>query len=541
MQIQNAPVQAAIDIGSNTVHLVVARCVPDDLAILVDEEEVLRIGESVNATGAISEQKCNATIRTLSHYKALAQQHSAEQILVVATEAIRKATNSEEFLACIKENTGLEVQIIDGDVEAALTFYGATYELGHEKNPPARLAVMDLGGGSMELVVAQDMQMRWHTSLPIGSGWLHDRYLPSDPPTLDELDVARTFLQSYFQGLRIKPRPPVLVATGGSANSLLFLARKAFSLLQYPQTDRRTDEQLASLPRAGRRGTFYQHLPNRSSDVAPGESATYLSRDDLVRCEGLLCALPADEVSRRFEQSVKRTRILPAGLLIVRALVDRLRLDGIRVSPHGIREGALLAYARYGDAWLEQVKQNAGQANRRKKVAPVSPSIAAYDVGASGTREEKAREPFASSGRRLLQERVGKMLDWYDEVLKHDDIEAVHKMRVASRRLRAVLDAYESACDPRQFKKVYRRIKDIADMLGKARDTDVMIENLRVQVESLPIEEQPGVQWLIDRLRAYRQEHQQKLDSFLSKLDTAALKQQGEACLPVGGYQHGES
>ena len=98
MQKQNAPVHAAIDIGSNTIHLVVARCKPDDLDILADELELVRIGESVTATGKISQQKLRATINALCRYKSLAEQHGADKILVVATEAIRQASNSSTFL-----------------------------------------------------------------------------------------------------------------------------------------------------------------------------------------------------------------------------------------------------------------------------------------------------------------------------------------------------------------------------------------------------------------------------------------------------------
>jgi len=148
----------------------------------------------------------------------------------VATEAIRKASNSAEFLQDVQRETGLQVHLIDGDVEAVLTFYGATYEQLKEPGAPAQLSVMDLGGGSMELVMAQNMHISWRTSIPIGSGWLHDRYLPSNPPTPDDLATAQTFLRTYLRGMRIKQHPAALIVTGGSANSLLLLAQQAFRL-----------------------------------------------------------------------------------------------------------------------------------------------------------------------------------------------------------------------------------------------------------------------------------------------------------------------
>ncbi len=483
MQEQAHPMRAAIDIGSNTIHIVVARCTSDDLDIVADEVEMPRIGESVTATGEISPEKRDETLAVLHQYKSLAQQQGAHPILVVATEAIRQAKNSTEFLAAVRRETGLDVQIINGSVEAVLTFYGATYELYKEQKPPAQVAVMDLGGGSIELVMAKNRQVSWHTSIPIGSGWLHDRYLPSNPPSYDEWAVARTFLSTYFQGLHIRRNPPVLIVTGGSANSLLYLAQAAFGL----------------------------------DSVQPR-----LTHDDLVRCEGLLSALSAEEVALRYRQPLKRARVLPAGVLIIRMVMEQLRLDEIRISPHGIREGTLLAYTRYGEQWLQRVEQEA---------EVTAPKKANGSVG-TGTHEGH-EEAFVQAGRRMLKERTHKLLEWRDDVLKQDDIEAVHKMRVASRRLRATLDAFESICEPKPFKKVYRRIKQIADMLGKARDTDVMIQNLQLQREHLPSEEQAGMQWLISRLCDYRQQNQQVLEAFFEKkFDEDVLLQEIAACLP---------
>src|SRR5260370_14526855 len=179
MQEQSPPMLAAIDIGSNTIHIVVARCKPDDLDIVEDQLELVRIGESVTSTGVISPEKCDATVAALRKFQALARQHNAEPILVVATEAIRQARNSQQFLEHVQHQTGLLVHLISGTAEATLTFYGATYEVIREPASPKRLGVMDLGGGIMELVTAINLHIDWRISLPISYGWLHDRYLPA--------------------------------------------------------------------------------------------------------------------------------------------------------------------------------------------------------------------------------------------------------------------------------------------------------------------------------------------------------------------------
>jgi exopolyphosphatase/pppGpp-phosphohydrolase len=415
----------------------------------------------VTATGTISQEKLEAALHTLQTYKDLATQHGATQTFVVATEAIRQASNSSAFIATIKEMTGLEVQLISGITEAALTFSGATYEAGKEE----MVGVMDLGGGSLELVLAHKMHITWRTSLPVGSGWLHDQYLSANPPPSDELEAADTFLTTYFRKLHPPQSPPKLIVTGGSANSLLHLTHKAF------------------------------HRP---------EEHHRLSREDLVRSQALLSALPAEDVAQFFGQPLARAKILLAGTLIIRHMMKRLKLKEIFVSSHGIREGVLLAYARYGDNWLAAV---------------------------SSEKKPEPEESFVQSARQELVERLHTMLEWVDEVLKHEDIEAVHKMRVASRRLRATLDAYQSCCEPGAFVKVYRRIKRIANLLGEARDTDVMLHYLHEQLENLAADEQEGVRWLMTRLREYRQQKQQELDAFLRHLDGKKLEEALKDCV----------
>nr|BBH94824.1 hypothetical protein KTA_30230 [Thermogemmatispora argillosa] len=475
------PVRAAIDIGSNTIHLVVARCWPDHLDILADELDLTRLGESVNVSGAISEEKTQQALLVIAHYVALARRLGAETILLIATEAIRRASNRENFLQRIEQQTSLPVALISGEAEAVLTFYGATYELYSGGHAPLDLGVVDLGGGSTELVTAHDGQITWRISLPIGSGWLLDRYLPSDPPTHQERAGARAFLQDYLRNLAIPFYPPVLVATGGSANSLWLLAERAFGLTA-AQTQRS------------------------------------LSADELAQCEGLLAALSASEIAERYGQPYKRARILPAGVLILRAVLARLGLDQLLISPHGIREGALLAYERHGPAWLSEIEKqgtigNQGQARRAD--------------------EQTQGESFLAYGRRLLTERLEKMLSWRRLLLKEPDEEAIHKMRVASRRLRAALDAYRGYLEPSAFKKLYRRIKKTAALLGAVRDSDVMLLGLRALLSDANADERPALLWLLAVLEEQRSQQISVLEEHLRELDAETLRSQLAACFVV--------
>ncbi len=114
-------------------------------------------------------------------------------------------------------------------------------------------------------------------------------------------------------------------------------------------------------------------------------------------------------------------------------------------------------------------------------------------------------------------------------------------MRVAIRRLRATLDAYQSICDPKSFKKIYRQVTQIADALGAARDTDVMLINLHAQLEQVKSEDKFGVEWIIKRLQTFREQKQLELESFLQGLDEDALRKQIELTIQEGVASHGKS
>jgi len=193
MQQHEAATSAAIDIGSNSTEVLIAHCTPDHLDIVRDESTMTRLGESVKATGEIAPDRQKVALAALRQYQELAKQYGADPILVVATEAMREARNREAVVEDIQRETGLQVNVISGELEAALTYHGATYE----PDIPPDAGVLDVGGGSTELIAAQQKQITWLTSLPIGSGWLHDQYLSSNPPTEDDVDKAEKFLHSY--------------------------------------------------------------------------------------------------------------------------------------------------------------------------------------------------------------------------------------------------------------------------------------------------------------------------------------------------------
>ncbi len=316
---------AAIDVGSNTIHLVVARVGEDahSLDILADELDLTRLGADISASGRISQERGTRAIVVLREQVERARGLGAETLLGVATEGVRAAANGQEFLARVRDEADLTLQLATGDQEAALTYWGATSTLPPSKE---RHAVLDLGGGSLEMVVGEGTHIVWRVSVPIGSGTLHDRYTPSDPPTVAELDQAEA---AAMEALRpLDPPLPVenVTACGGTATTLVRLAARAL---------------------------------NSPAASLSGTSGTMLSAGQLESLLEILRSYPAAEIARYGIQEA-RARLLGAGDVVLLSALRRLDKTALRVSERGIREGAILAYMHAGDGWLEEATTGQG-------------------------------------------------------------------------------------------------------------------------------------------------------------------------------------
>ena len=142
----------------------------------------------------------------------------AEQLVAVATAAIRNAPNRDELVSALEAAGVSELSVLSGEEEARLSFVGATRTL--LEPPEGTVAVVDVGGGSSEIAIgAHDGEMAWSESFRIGSGFLADAYLRSDPPAVDELEKVRRHVEGTFEGLE-PPPAATAVAVGGTATSL---------------------------------------------------------------------------------------------------------------------------------------------------------------------------------------------------------------------------------------------------------------------------------------------------------------------------------
>ncbi len=283
--------RACIDIGSNTTRLLVADCDGDRLVEVHQERAFTHVRRALTTSEEIEAEKIGEVVTVVAGQLQRARELGAAEVLGVATAAVRQAANGDALVSAVREHCGLEVAILSAEEEARLAFTGAARTLGYA--PAGPLGVVDVGGGSSELVVGTvPDRIDWYASFPVGSGQLTDECLPSDPPSAEELAEAGRRISQALKGVRPPPAACV-VAVGGSATSLRRIAG--------PVLD----------------------------DAA------------FARVLAALSSACAAEVAGRFELDADRVRLLPAGLLILKAAADGFGAP-LEVGRGGLREGLLL-------------------------------------------------------------------------------------------------------------------------------------------------------------------------------------------------------
>ncbi len=283
--------RACIDIGSNTTRLLVADCERDGLLEIHQERAFTRIGRGLLDDGTIAADKIAEVADVVAAQLRVARELGAIDVRGVATAAIRGAANRDSLIDAIASSSGLTVTVLSGEEEARLAFVGAARTLGHQ--PDGTLGVVDVGGGSSELVVgAAPDKVGWWASYAVGSGDVADRFLRSDPPAPAELSAARAHVESKLDGVEI-PQPAEAVAVGGSAASLCRLA------------------------------------------------GPLLDATAFKRAFALLESERAADIAGRFALDRERVRLLPAGLLILEA-ASKVFGAALTVGRGGLREGVLL-------------------------------------------------------------------------------------------------------------------------------------------------------------------------------------------------------
>jgi exopolyphosphatase/guanosine-5'-triphosphate,3'-diphosphate pyrophosphatase len=219
---------AAIDVGSNSVHMVIADVRRDGHFEVIDRvKEMVRLGRNMFTSGKLAREPMDLAVRALKNFARLAKVRRVDRIRAVATSAVREAQNREPFIARIRRETGLKVEIISGAEEAQFIFNAARHALGLEGGP---YLLIDIGGGSVELVLVRDGEALWMASLPLGVARLTERFLTSDPPDPAAVRRLEEHLQRKLDALMRKARRAGVVraiGTSGTINALVAMARVA--------------------------------------------------------------------------------------------------------------------------------------------------------------------------------------------------------------------------------------------------------------------------------------------------------------------------
>jgi exopolyphosphatase/guanosine-5'-triphosphate,3'-diphosphate pyrophosphatase len=292
---------AAVDIGSNTVHSLVADVVRgklEDVAHYVEEPE---LGPYVARTGAIG-SRSKVAILALRSVVERARSHGFEVLIAGATQAVRQATDRDAFVREAGRAIGVPVHIIPAQREAELSFLGVASRHAVRRE----WAMVDLGGGSTEVVIGQGHAMLRSATLPVGSGVLAATYL-SDPPKPEERARLR---RAALRELTQAPDGEIerLVATGGTASNLpLVLTRR--------------------------------------------NPPPVLTTADLLACETRLDRDRASEVARAVKLPPSRVKAMRAGVEALLLLLDWYGLAVLQISHQGLRHGMLLAYLERGNDW----------------------------------------------------------------------------------------------------------------------------------------------------------------------------------------------
>jgi len=173
---------AAIDVGTNSTRVYVAERTPDGFVALERDLEITRLGQGVDAQRRLAPDAIERTVAAVHRYADRARALGADRMRIAATSAVRDASNRDDFLRAVRDAVGVEPDVLSGEQEAALSFAGAAADLRNV----GMLCVLDIGGGSTELVVGRDGVDAW-ISLDVGSVRLTERWIRHDPPTADEL------------------------------------------------------------------------------------------------------------------------------------------------------------------------------------------------------------------------------------------------------------------------------------------------------------------------------------------------------------------
>jgi len=297
---------AAVDCGTNSIRLLVADIDPaaGTEAEVERRMEIVRLGEGVDRTGALSPAALARTFAACETYAEVIRSTGAERVRFVATSASRDVDNRDEFVAGVRDRLGVVPEVVSGDEEATLSFAGATRELLAGPDPRPFL-VVDIGGGSTELVLG-DTDVTAARSVDVGCVRMTERHLHGDPPTAEQVSAARADVEAAIRGAGETVPLAEARTLVGLAGSVTTVAAMALGLAAYDR-DR------------------IHH--SRISAAA------------VHRVAGTLLAMSHDQRAALPFMHPGRVDVIGAGALVLAVVLENVPVDEVLVSEHDILDG----------------------------------------------------------------------------------------------------------------------------------------------------------------------------------------------------------
>ena len=220
---------ASIDIGTNSVLLLIAEQTELGLQVHEEVQRLPRLGAMVDSNGVLARQSIDRVLEVLTEYAEIIQTYGdgvLKKTRVTATSAVRDAANKNEFLSLVKEIVGFEIQILSGEEEAKYTYLGAISQTKVESNS---ILVVDIGGGSTELAMGDSSQWLRGISVDLGCVRFNERYLVHNPPYQEEIGECRRSIEALLESTKLRfPSDTRVVAVSGTATSLAVIDQQLF-------------------------------------------------------------------------------------------------------------------------------------------------------------------------------------------------------------------------------------------------------------------------------------------------------------------------
>ena len=298
---------STVDIGTNTVLLLVAEAVEGSVRILAEKQQMPRLGRGVDRDGRLSAESTRRVIDALNAHKAFLEKEFPDALapIVTATSAVRDAGNRDDFIALVKDQVGWPVRLLSGREEAQLTYRGALSVLNIE--PSKNYAVLDIGGGSTEMATGKGGTLEHAESLDVGSVRFSERYLRDDPPIPAQIGEARQAIDRAMFPTELAAGIDIVIGVAGTVTSIAAIDQ---GMKTY------NPEQL-------------------NGAILTAEKITQFLEEFSTTASGALEA--------RYPQFLKgRSDVILAGVLILDGFLKKTGVETVTVSTGGIRHGVLM-------------------------------------------------------------------------------------------------------------------------------------------------------------------------------------------------------